>query len=143
MKTKSMKILSLSVLTLILFLGVTDQADARIRAKSSRRAPRVAVQIDAGALRISGGFGQSRPGRYREQYRVTKRDRKIAHRLGRYMGVQKRELIQLKKQGYSWNEIGRWLGVSRKAVRAAKSSRSWERFLDRRHRRTSCEIGGH
>ena len=103
---------------------------------------RVQVQVDTGAFRISGGYGKALPGRYQEQYRVTQKDRKIAGRLGRYTGVSKRELVQLKKQGYSWNEIGRWLGISPKVVRAAKSNHKWERFINRRHRGHYCEIGG-
>jgi hypothetical protein len=72
---------------------------------------------------------------------VSKRDKKIARRLGRYTGVPKRELLRLKRMGYSWREIGNWLGISKQAVRAAKSKGRWARFLERQRHGRYREIG--
>ena len=96
---------------------------------------------NGGAYHHTRGYRRALPARYHQEFRVTKRDKKIARRLGRYTGVPKRELIQLRKQGYSWREIGRWLGVSRRVVRAAKSHASWRHFLDRNRYGRYCEVG--
>lgn len=143
MKTLKMTLLSLPALTLLLILGTADEAQARIRVKATFRTPHGVVQVDNGASRHSRGYRRALPIRYQREFRVTKKDKKIARRLGRYTGVPKRELIQLKRQGYSWGEIGNWLGVSRKAVRAAKSQHKWEKFLKRQRRGGYCEVGGY
>ena len=72
---------------------------------------------------------------------MTKRDKKIARRLSRYTGVPKRELIHLCKQGYTWREIGRWLGVPRRVVRAARTHASWKHFLNQGRYGRYCEVG--
>lgn len=141
MKTLKMTLISLPVLTLLLAVGIVDEAQARIRVKGTLRTPHGVVQVDNGAYRHDRGYRQAFPVRYQERIRVSKKDRKIARRLGRYTGVPKRELIQMRKQGYSWKEIGNWLGVPRKAVRAAKNNSSWRRFLDRQQYGRYSEVG--
>jgi len=141
MKTLKMTFISLPVLALLLAVGSADEAQARIRVKGTLRTPHAIVHVDNGAFHHTRGYRQAFPVRYEERIRVSKRDRKMARRLGRYTGVPKRELIQLRKQGYSWREIGRWLGVPRKAVRAAKKHSSWKRFLERQRYGHYCEVG--
>jgi hypothetical protein len=131
MKTLKMTFISLPVLALLLTVGAADEAQARIRVKGTLRTPHGIIQVDNGAYHHTRGYRQALPARHYDRVRITKRDRKMAGRLGRYTGVPKREMIQLRKQGYSWREIGRWLGVPRKAVHAAKSQASWRHFRDR------------
>ena len=120
MKTLKMTFISLPVLVLLLTVGIVDDAQARIRVKGTLRTPHAVIQVDNGAYHHNRGYRQAFPVRYNERIRVSEKDRKIARRLGRYTGVPTRELIQMRKQGYSWKEIGNWLGVPRKVVRAAK-----------------------
>ena len=139
---KRMSLVSLSVLALLLTVGAVDEAQARIRVKATVRTPYVRVQVDNGAYHHTRGYRQALPVRHYEYNRVTQRDRKIASRLGRFTGVPRRELIQLRMQGYSWGEIGRWLDVPRKVVRAAQNGKSWRRFMNRQDRGHYCEVGG-
>lgn len=141
MKTLKMTFISLPVLALLLTVGAVDEAQARIRVKGTLRTPHGSIQVDNGANHQKRGYRRALPVRYHQEFRVTKRDKKIARRLGRYTGVPKRELVQLRKQGYSWREIGRWLGVPRQVVRAAKSQGSWKHFLERNRYGRYCEIG--
>ena len=141
MKTLKMTFISLPVLVLLLTLGAADEAQARIRVKGTLRTPHGFIQVDNGAYHHTRGYRQAAPARYVERVRVTKKDRKIAGRLGRYTGVPKRELIQLRKQGYSWREIGRWLGVPRRVVRAAKNQASWRHLMDRQRYGRYHEVG--
>jgi len=141
MKTLKMTFISLPVLALLLIVGAADEAQARIRVKGTLRTPHGIIQVDNGAYHHTRGYRQTPPVRYYERVRISKRDRKIARRLGRYTGVPKRELIQLRKQGYSWREIGRWLGVPSRVVRAAKSHASWRHFQDRQRYGRYCEVG--
>ncbi|MEN8007983.1 MAG: hypothetical protein ABFS42_13270 [Candidatus Krumholzibacteriota bacterium] len=140
---KRLSLVSLPVLALLLTIGAVDEAQARIRVKATVRTPYGRVQVDNGPYHHTRVYRQELPVRYyRDHYRVTKRDRKIARRLGSFTGVPKRELLQLRKQGYTWGEIGRWLDVPRKVVRAAKSGKRWKRFMNRHHRNHYCEVGG-
>lgn len=141
MKTLKMTFISLPVLALLLTVVAVDEAQARIRVKGTVRTPHGYIHVDNGPYHHKRGYRRALPVRYYQEYRVTKRDRKIARRLGRYTGVPKRELIQLRKQGYSWREIGRWLGVPRRVVRAAKSHASWRHFMDRQRYGHYCEVG--
>lgn len=139
---KAMKNISLVTLVLLISLGAADQAQARIRVKATLRTPNVQVSVDNGAYNHSPRYRQALPARYHQKVRISKRDKNVAKRLARYTGTPKRELIQLRKQGYSWREIGRWLGISRKVVRAAKTQASWRHFLNHRRPGPYCEVGG-
>ncbi len=141
MKTLKMTFISLPVLALLLTVGAADEAQARIRVKGTLRTPHGVVKVDTGPFHHTRGYRPVYPVRHYERIRVSKKDRKIARRLGRYTGAPKRELIQLRKQGYSWKEIGRWLGVPRKVVRAAKKQSTWRRFLERQQYGRYSEVG--
>jgi hypothetical protein len=143
MKTIKKNLIYLPALALLLVIGAADQAQARIRVKATVRTPHGVVRVDNGPYRPAYEYRRALPVRYHQEFRVTKRDRKIAKRLARYTGVPKRELIQLKRQGYSWREIGRWLGISPQAVKASKSHKKWKRFLKRERRHGYCEVGGY
>jgi len=159
MKTKKIKIMAkimtkirtnrkrvgltgLPVLVLLLTLGAVDQAQARIRVQATVRTPYGNIQIDNGAYHPTRGYRQALPVRHFDNYRETQRDRMIAGRLARFTGAPQRELMQLRKQGYNWNEIGRWLDVPNGVVRAAQSGKSWKRFMNGERRGYHCEVGG-
>ena len=141
MNTARTNIVALAALTLILGIGLAEKAEAKIRVSATLRTPHAVVHYDNGPAPRVIYRDRALPIRHYMKAKVSKRDRRIAKRLARYTGVPKRELIHLKRMGYRWGEIGRWLGVSQRVVRAAKQSRSWDRFLrfERRHARR----GGH
>jgi len=143
MKTLKMSIISLPVLALLLTVGAVDEAQARIRVRATLQTPHGQIQVDNGAYRPARGYRRALPIRHCTEYRVSKKDQKIARRLSRFTGVPKRELIQMKRMGYSWRQIGNWLGVSHRVVRAAKSQKSWERLLNRGHYGRYFEVGGY
>jgi len=137
---KAMKFFSLAALVVSLMLGAADQAQARIRVTGTLRTPNVKIQVDNGTYHQSPVYRQALPVRYQPAVRITKQDKNIAKRLSRYTGVPRRELIQMRKQGYAWGEIGRWLGLSRGVVRAAKSQATWRNFLNHRQSGPYCGI---
>lgn len=138
MKRMRMSLLSLAALALLAGPGIVQDAKAGIRINATLHTPTVRVCIgNAPSCRYRSCRGGYLPVRVHQYYRVDMRDRKIAHRLARYTGVPSRKLIQLKRRGYHWFEIGRWLHVPRPVVRAAMDHRSWKRFLreERRYAR--------
>jgi len=66
-------------------------------------------------------------------FELTRNDRMIARRVNWYTGVPLGELLRLRRAGYGWFEIGRWLHMPRPAVRAAMGQKSWNRFIHGRH----------
>ena len=133
MKTRKTILTALAALTLLLGHGLAQDAEAKIRVRATLRTPHVGVVYSSGpAYRFERPAPL--PTRYYRHVEVSRRDRRIAKRLASYTGVPRRELIHARRMGYSWNEIGRWLGVSKRVVKAAKSARRWERFLERERR---------
>ncbi len=120
----------MSLLVVTLLLAGAGQAQATVRVRATVRTPYGAVHVDN---RPSQRYWRVRaprvPVQRYHEVRLTRHDRKIAKRLAWYTGVPKREILTMKRQGYYWSEIGRWLDVPRQVVRAAKHKRSWRRFL--------------
>jgi hypothetical protein len=132
MNKKRMSLLSL--LALIILVAAQDAA-AEIRVNATLHTPHMSVGI--------GNIPCGRHPRYapaplpirgRRLRMVYRHDRAIARRLARYTGVPARRLIRLRRFGYTWFEIGRWLDLPRRVVSAAMHQRSWNRFLHRRLR---------
>lgn len=141
MKTTKTNIVALAALTIILGIGLADKAEAKIRVRGTLQTPHAVIHIDNGPAPRIIYRERALPVRHYQKAKVNKRDQRMAKRLSWYTGVPKRELIHLKRMGYNWNEIGRWLGVSKRVVKAAKQSRSWERFL--RHESRNTRRGGY
>jgi hypothetical protein len=130
MKRMRVSFLSLLVVALIVGSGIVKDAEAEVRFDVTMRTPNVRVRI-----------GNTHPGYFRTVrvrrlpihgrrfYRISKKDRRVAHRLAMYTGVSERELLRLRRYGYQWFEIGRWLHLSRPVVRAAMHRGTWKRFL--------------
>jgi hypothetical protein len=135
MKTTRTTTVALGALTILLGLALAEDAEARIRVHATLRTPHVGVVYSNAPVAYRPLPLRPLPVRYYDRVKISKRDRRIAKRLAWYTGVPRRELIHAKRMGYSWLEIGRWLEVPRRVVKAARSSRSWDRFLDRQWER--------
>jgi hypothetical protein len=76
--------------------------------------------------------------------RVSRRDRAVARRLAAYTGVPERVLIDWRRHGCHWFEVGRRLALPRRIVRAAFTADGWQRFLQREpYRVRSVRHRGH
>ena len=138
MKKTRMSLLTLAALTMVVGIGIAQDARAEIRISAVVHTPNVSVRVGnnpSGYYHIDPD--RRLPARGYMHYDITRRDRMIARRLTWYTGVRLGELIRLRRRGYRWVEIGRWLHVPRPVVRAAMNQRSWDRFLrqERRHAR--------
>jgi hypothetical protein len=130
MKRMLQSLMVIAALALLVVTGLVRDAGAEVRVSATLRTPNVSVRIGNvppgphGRIRV-----RHLPARPRRQYRIVKRDRRIARRLARYTGVPVRELIRLRAYGYNWYEIGHWLRLPRRVVRAAFDKHSWKRFI--------------
>jgi hypothetical protein len=123
-------LLALMILFLLMGPGIVRDAEAEIRVNATLHTPNISVRVGnmpAGHYR-SYARGHL-PVRRVRMYMITMRDRKIARRLAWCAGVPVRELLRLRRRGYHWFEIGRWLRLPRRLVRAAMHQRSWRRYL--------------
>lgn len=133
----SWSLLGLCTLALTLF-ATAGNAEAAVRVSATVRTPYGVVRVDNGGTRTRC---EMLPVRHLVAFRIADGDRQMARRLAWYTGVSKHEILDLRRQGYRWDEIGRWLGVHRSVVRAAESRYSWERFVDRDGRYDRCDMG--
>lgn len=131
MKRMNKSLMAIAALALIatpLLVGDAE-AETEVRFNAILRTPNMSVRIGNVPAGRYGGYRVGHlPVRPRRQYRIIKRDRQIAGRLAWYTGVPVRELVRLRTHGYNWLEIGRWLRLPRRVVRAAFNQRSWKRF---------------
>ncbi len=145
MNTKKMNLVIWSLLggtALVLFLFAADDAEARVRVKAKVRTPYGVVHVDNGPSERHRVVRRGHlPARRHYDVRITKQDRQVAKRLAWYTGVSKQEILRLKRQGYRWGEIGRWLDVPRAVAQAAKHTPSWRRLVnhDRRYERCGTD----
>jgi hypothetical protein len=122
----------LGLLALALLIGPVSVKEARagIKVRAALRTPNVRIQVSNHSADRRPGICRTPRVEYRlHRVTISQSDRRIAKRLARYTGVPQRELLQLRRQGYRWNEIGRWYHVPRPVVRAAREARDWQRFL--------------
>jgi len=130
MKRMRMNSAALAVMILLAVLILVQDAEAEVRINAVLHTPNMSVRI---GNTPTGYYGSYRVGylpiRSNQNYRIVKLDRQIARRLARYTGVPVRELARLRAYGYNWLEIGRWLRLPNRVVRAAFNQRSWNSFL--------------
>ena len=105
---------ALAVLALTI-LAIPGSAEAGVRVGVQVKAPLI------NAVFHSGGHGSGlhvnvQP-RIRD-YQITRIDRKIARKLAKRTIYTKQELLQLKRVGYTWNQIGRLLRLPSKMMRS-------------------------
>lgn len=132
MRTMRLSLLSLLALVLVAGSGIVSDAGAVIRVEATVRTPNVRVRVSNKPVYYPTRTKRQLP--TYANHRISKQDQMMARRLGRYTGVPARELIQLRRAGYRWMEIGRRLHVPRPVVRAAMDQRSWKRFLHQERR---------
>ena len=108
---------------------VTD-ADAGVRVSATLRTPAVVVRVGHPpyALRYKDKTRRLPVRQYRV-YTVTSNDWMVAGRLASVTRVAAQELIQLRRYGYTWFEIGHYLYLPPRVTRAALDHRTWKRFL--------------
>jgi len=136
---KTLKSLTIiAALTFAVGIGIATDARAEIRVAATVHTHNVSVR--AGYNSPSGYYDiradRRLPSRRYMGYELGRRDRMIARRMTWYTGVRMGELMRLRRHGYNWFEIGRWLHMPRQVVRAAMHQKSWNRFLraeERRH----------
>ena len=129
MRTMRLSLLSLLALVFLAGSGIVSDAGAVIRVDATYRSPNVRVRVSNKPSIYPVRTKRHLPIYAQRHHKISRQDRMMAGRLGRYTGVPARKLIQLKRQGYRWFEIGRWLYLPRPVVRAAQHERSWKRFL--------------
>lgn len=124
---KRLAILAAAVFTAGVFMAADGAAqvlfDARVRT------PVVSIRV-GNALVGYRPAGPIRPLPYRGRMnRAIRHDVQVARRLAWYTGMPRGELLRYRRYGYTWYEIGQWLYVPGRVVRAAMSDRGWDRFL--------------
>lgn len=119
-----------TVIAIGIILGVlaASQAKAGIRVNARVRVPGGVIQVD------HHRHGRPLPRRCLVPREITRHDRKVAGRLARYTGEKKRDILRLRRVGFRWQEIGRWLGISRRTVQAAQHGDTWRLHLRRVNR---------
>jgi len=135
MKTRLTYLSLITAVLLVSFMGVSN-AEAKNRVRVKVRTPQISVRVKTMPVvhRRTVIRRVPLPVRFHAHYDITKKDRKIARRLAKYTGTSKRELVELRRQGYRWSEIGRWLDLPRHTVRAARDADTWKQFLRREDR---------
>lgn len=133
--------LAAAVLVFALSAGSVEADGMDVRFDASINTPGMSVRI---GNMPHGRYYQARrrplPARRIQQVRLDRIDWRIADRMAWYTGVPERRLIRLRRMGYSWGEIGRWLGMSRPAIRATRHMKSWKRYI--REERMYARNGG-
>jgi hypothetical protein len=130
MTTQKKNILTLSALALLLTLAPLSQATAKVVVRASVGTPHYAVKVNTSPVKYKYRQGKHRVVVKQKHVRLTKQDRKMAKRLARVSYYSKREILELRRDGYSWKRIGRLLNLDPRAVRAARHAVSWNRYLD-------------
>ena len=136
MKKTLISLLTIAALTFAVGIGIATDARAEFRISAVVHTPNMSVRVGNNPSGYYHTYPDRRlPSRRYMRYDITRRDRMIARRLTWYTGVRFGELLRLRRHGYNWFEIGRWLYMPRQVVRAAMHRRSWDRFLreERRH----------
>jgi hypothetical protein len=135
MRRERMRRTILKVVTFAAVAALAAQASAEIRVEARVHTPELSIYAGNAPSCYYGARPARRlPYRRAAYYEITRRDRKIAHRLAWYTGMPAKRLLRLRRRGYRWFEIGHWLYVPRPVVRAAMHRRSWNRFLREEHR---------
>jgi len=123
---------SLMSLVALALLGsvAADTASAGVRTRATLQTPTLRVRLGNTRV-VYTPYCEIEPAtiRIHKRGRLTARDRTIANRLSWYAGVPQRRVMKLRRQGYTWFGVGRFLHVRPRVVRAAMHQRSWSRFL--------------
>ena len=130
MNRMRVSLIGLMAIILLVGSGIVQDAEAGIRFDVTMRTPNVRVRVgNTHPIHYRTVRVRRLPVRGRRLFRISKQDRRVARRLARYTGVSERELLRLRRYGYRWFEIGRWLHLPRPVIRAAMHKGTWKRFL--------------
>lgn len=130
MNTKQSHFIGLMALALLIAMAPVGKAAAALKVRATVTTPHIAVRVDTDSgPAVRYNHLRPLPARHGAVVRLDRQDRRMARRLAQYTGLSRRELLQMRQHGYSWQEIGSWLNLRPQVVRAAASSDSWERFL--------------
>jgi hypothetical protein len=134
MKKMRITLMGAVVLAVLATVTTAQDASARVRVTATVRTPTVRVHIgNTPVCRIHNcTIDHVALHAHRAYYQIGRQDRLIAVRLARFTGVPSRELLRLRRLGYRWFEIGRWLDLPRPVIRAAMQQGTWKRFLKNR-----------
>ncbi|MDD3642708.1 MAG: hypothetical protein PHQ19_04500 [Candidatus Krumholzibacteria bacterium] len=129
MRTKRMDLLVLVAMIFAAGALIATDVAAEVRFDATVRTPVMSIRIGNAYVGYRP-VGRIRPLPVRGPIRRAVRfDIQVAHRLAWYTGMPQGELLKYRRYGYSWHEIGQWLSVPGRVVRAAMSERGWNRFL--------------
>lgn len=130
MNSKQRILTGLMALALLITMVPLQQAEAGIQVRATVTTPHIRVRVSTDPAPVYRYTHlRNLPPRHCAMVVIDKQDRRIARRLARYTGYEKQELLRLRRQGYSWQEIGGWLNLRPQVVRAAHGARSWEQYL--------------
>lgn len=129
MNATNRNLIGLMALALIIAMTPIQQASAKVRVRAAFNTPHLSVQVNTARPAIRYGERRIQPSHRPAVIHVSKQDKRMAKRLARYTGYSKRELLDMRRAGYSWKRIGRYLDLSPRVVKAARNARSWDRFL--------------
>lgn len=115
LKTASLGLV-MGLATLVIDGGQMGTAEAGIRVRARVQTPHGSVEFRNGPHHVP--VQQKRVTRP-FMYRVTKQDRQIANRLARVTGHRKGNLLELRRRGLGWRQIGLRLQIPRHVVRNA------------------------
>jgi hypothetical protein len=142
---------SIGILTAILGTApvTADAGPSTIRVDARIRTPIGTVRVTAPgpAVRVVRHGPRTLPRRHGHvvvRAEIARHDRRVAGRLARYTGVARRDILEMRRLGYRWLEIGAWLELPRHTIRAALRADSWRAYLrhaDRRDRHRDRDEG--
>ncbi|MBN2184689.1 MAG: hypothetical protein JW746_05130 [Candidatus Krumholzibacteriota bacterium] len=128
MKRMITGIAGLTLVSLILFPVLAEEAEAQVRFDLSVKTPNISMRVGNGSYRHAR-IHTTRPRPVRID-RLVREDLQIAIRLAKYSGVRKNKLIRLRRSGYRWAEIARIYNIPARVVHAAMNPNGWNRFLE-------------
>ncbi len=142
MRTKRTKLLTFAAVTLAAGAFIAADVAAEVHFNATVHTPGVSIHVG----NAPAGYRVARhirplPARGRID-RIAGHDNQVAHRLAWYTGMPAGELLKYRRYGYDWFEIGQWLSVPGRVVRAAMRERDWNHFL-REHGYREGFNGGH
>lgn len=136
MHTHRYRFSGILALALLIATFSADRADAGLRVRADVRVPGGVIRLQTAGqpVRVIQRLPAPTGRRIVVRTEDSRHDRQVARRLARHTGVDRGELLRLRRLGYDWVEIGLWLELPRQAVRAAQHDDSWERYLRSVHR---------
>jgi hypothetical protein len=143
MKKERMRRMTIAAVTFAAVAVIAMQASAGIRIVASVNTPAASVHVcTVPSCNYRIDYDRRVDVRRHAYYEITNRDKRIARRLAYFTGVPARKLVNLRRRGFRWAEIGDMIHLPRPVVRAAFSQKSWDRFL-RQERRHAKMYGKH